>query len=73
MSENIELATDLQTAVLAVTIERVAGAVRGQGEALEVCLECGGKIPEKRRAAMPGCTLCVKCQSRTDKGCAFCP
>jgi phage/conjugal plasmid C-4 type zinc finger TraR family protein len=30
------------------------------------CHECGGEIPEARRAAMPGARLCVDCQSARD-------
>lgn len=28
----------------------------------EHCEDCGIEIPEKRRAAMPGCHLCAECQ-----------
>ena len=28
----------------------------------EHCEDCGVEIPEKRRAAMPGCHLCAECQ-----------
>ena len=26
------------------------------------CEECGDKLPEARRKAYPGCTMCVDCQ-----------
>lgn len=26
------------------------------------CIDCGAEIPEERRAAVPGCTRCVRCQ-----------
>lgn len=29
---------------------------------LEFCAECGCRIPDERRAAVPGCRLCVDCQ-----------
>ena len=32
----------------------------------EFCVECGVKIPVKRRAAVPGCSLCVKCQAELE-------
>jgi phage/conjugal plasmid C-4 type zinc finger TraR family protein len=32
------------------------------------CEECGDPIPEGRRRAMPGCTLCVPCQVEFDGG-----
>lgn len=28
----------------------------------EHCEDCGVEIPEKRRAAMPGCQMCAECQ-----------
>lgn len=37
------------------------------GEGLEHCEECGEKIPEARRKAVPGVRLCIKCQEDADK------
>lgn len=31
------------------------------------CKACGEPIPEKRRVAVPGCTMCIECQNFTDK------
>ena len=31
------------------------------------CDECGDEIPEARRIAMPGCTLCIDCQEEFEK------
>ena len=36
------------------------------GPSLEACEECGAKIPEARRAALPGVRLCVPCQEEHD-------
>ncbi len=33
----------------------------------EVCEECGDEIPAARRAAMPGCSLCVACMTDIEK------
>lgn len=30
------------------------------------CEECGDVIPEGRRKAIPGCTLCVNCQTEIE-------
>lgn len=30
------------------------------------CAECGDPIPEARRKAYPGCTMCVSCQTDAD-------
>ena len=31
------------------------------------CDECGDELPEARRIAMPGCTLCIDCQEEFEK------
>jgi phage/conjugal plasmid C-4 type zinc finger TraR family protein len=36
------------------------------GEGAEHCIECGDKIPEARRRALPGARTCVPCQSGRD-------
>jgi phage/conjugal plasmid C-4 type zinc finger TraR family protein len=37
------------------------------GPSLEACAECGAKIPEARRQAVPGVRLCIPCQEAADK------
>jgi phage/conjugal plasmid C-4 type zinc finger TraR family protein len=37
------------------------------GPSLESCVECGARIPEARRAAIPGVRLCLACQETHDK------
>jgi len=37
------------------------------GPSLEACAECGAKIPEARREAIPGVRLCVVCQETHDR------
>jgi len=37
------------------------------GPSLESCAECGAKIPEARREAIPGVRLCLSCQEAADK------
>jgi phage/conjugal plasmid C-4 type zinc finger TraR family protein len=37
------------------------------GPSLEACEACGAKIPEARRAALPGVHLCVPCQEAVDR------
>ena len=33
----------------------------------EHCGECGDSLPEARRIAYPGCTMCVDCQSDAER------
>jgi phage/conjugal plasmid C-4 type zinc finger TraR family protein len=37
------------------------------GESLESCASCGSRIPDARRAAIPGVRLCVACQEAEDR------
>lgn len=39
---------------------------RQGGESLTECADCGEPIPEARRLAQPGVTLCIICQSEAD-------
>jgi len=38
------------------------------GEGSEYCEECGDRIPDRRRQALPGARTCVQCQAARDKG-----
>ena len=31
------------------------------------CVECDEELPEARRKAYPGCTMCVSCQDDTER------
>ena len=51
------------------TVSDAVSAARSRlpsGQSAEYCDECGEKIPEKRRAALPGVRTCVACQSGRD-------
>lgn len=37
-----------------------------QGESLAACEECGERIPEARREALPGVRKCITCQESLD-------
>jgi phage/conjugal plasmid C-4 type zinc finger TraR family protein len=36
-------------------------------ESLHECIECGDEIPEARRVAVKGCTLCIFCQQLEER------
>jgi phage/conjugal plasmid C-4 type zinc finger TraR family protein len=38
-----------------------------EGPSFESCAECGAKIPEARRQAIPGVRLCLACQEVADR------
>ena len=59
------------------SIEDEAARARARlpkGESLRLCRLCGEEIPEARRKALPGVSLCVVCQEEEDReAAAFSP
>jgi phage/conjugal plasmid C-4 type zinc finger TraR family protein len=52
------------------SVEDAVNRVRSRlpsGQGRHDCEECGAKIPEARRKAVPGVRLCVACQEAIDK------
>lgn len=49
-----------------VAMENIRQSIPRGGESNKWCEDCGDRIPEKRRAAVPGCTRCVRCQTEFD-------
>lgn len=43
-----------------------AGVKPAEAPSLEFCLECGSRIPERRRLAVPGVELCINCQEERE-------
>ena len=41
------------------------------GESAVTCVECEAAIPEKRRQALPGVQLCIRCQQELDEKAAL--
>lgn len=64
--DEIDLAQVMSERYLKGAIARARG--RAEGESLEECEECGRRIPEARRKAVPGCTRCVGCQEAWERG-----
>lgn len=48
-------------------VARVRMRARQGGESLTECADCGEPIPEARRKAVPGVTLCIACQTESDR------
>ena len=61
---------DAVTEQIDSTVEDGLARVRSrlpQGESRSHCMECGEKIPEARRKALPGVRLCLPCQEEADR------
>ena len=48
-------------------LARVRMRARAGGESLAECADCGEPIPEARRLAVAGVTLCIACQTEADR------
>lgn len=60
VNEQIEVSTEEALARLRLRNRR-------GGESLKECADCGEPIPEPRRRAQPGVTLCIACQTEADR------
>jgi len=47
-------------------LKRMQARAQPRGESLTHCAECEEDIPEVRRQALPGVTLCIDCQQDRD-------
>ena len=63
VNEQIEVSTEEALARVRLRARRMTAATDGP----EDCADCGEPIPEARRRAVPGVTLCVACQSANDR------
>lgn len=57
----------IETSIAEALARRRAQAAARAAESLHDCADCGEPIPEARRTAIPGVTLCVACQQERDK------
>lgn len=53
-------------ASIAEELERLRALQGPAGESRATCAECEEPIPEARRRAIPGVTLCIECQRERD-------
>lgn len=65
--DQFDRAQELDAHYLRQALEE-ASRNRPRGEARSHCLDCGRKIPEARRQAVPGCERCVACAGAAEQG-----
>ena len=63
MADIADIGNDYAEKVLA---DRLDARVRYEGESAEECTDCGEKIAQARRLAVPGCDLCIACAEVRD-------
>lgn len=68
MADIGDRASKLEAEYLARSMKQREQAGRNVGPSSKYCEECENPIPEGRRLAVPGCTLCVKCQEALENG-----
>lgn len=59
MTEIIDQASALETMMREHAIQ--AHRINREAVSATHCIECGDNLPEARRKAYPGCTMCVSC------------
>jgi len=61
-----DLADIAQAHIETVAAAAVKNTKVYSGKSSLYCCECGEPIPEARRDAVPGCSLCVYCQQKEE-------
>lgn len=70
MADEIDIANDKAQDDLDRRIEAARGVINHEAtveDSADNCTECDTEIPEKRRIAIPGCSLCIDCQSISER------
>lgn len=72
MSDDVDRASEREQEARddALRAQQRRAALGKADRSARVCHDCREPIPGARRMAMPGCTLCVECQGRKEKGAA---
>ncbi|HFV9305650.1 TPA: TraR/DksA C4-type zinc finger protein [Citrobacter freundii] len=63
-AELIDQASALETMMREQAIQ--AHRINRDAVSAVKCEECGDRLPEARRKAYPGCTMCVECQGEQE-------
>jgi len=65
MADECDAAQEIEALHLKMALQNAGSRCYGH-ESLLHCEECGERIPEARRVAVPGVRLCVSCQEEWD-------
>lgn len=65
MADLADIAQSHIETVAAAAVKNASAKVY-TGKSSLYCCECGEPIPEARREAVPGCSLCVYCQQKEE-------
>ena len=64
MADDVDVASGYQEVLLNATL---ANRVIYEGVSAEGCEKCDTPIPQARRLAIPGCTLCAFCKGKEER------
>jgi phage/conjugal plasmid C-4 type zinc finger TraR family protein len=71
MADFADQASNQQALDIAQALANFTRHVQHLDAGRDQCVECGEIIPDPRRAAVPGCILCVSCQEQNENGGGF--
>jgi len=66
MADEVDIANDSAARDLDMLVKMARGE-QHSGLGAPICAWCEEDIPMERRRAVPGCTMCVKCQSAKER------
>ena len=68
MADMMDQAQELNALHVENSIKRVLSPAHRGAMSRFTCNECGGRIPDARRDAVPGCVRCARCQELFERG-----
>jgi phage/conjugal plasmid C-4 type zinc finger TraR family protein len=60
--DDADLAAEQGERLMSAAVAAASAGLRASPGISPYCLGCDVEIPEARRRAVPGCTLCIECQ-----------
>lgn len=66
MADFIDESQALEELSLSISLSKIQ-RIDPNAVSAEECDDCGNEIPAPRRAAMPGCRLCIDCKDHAER------
>ncbi|EAO1992411.1 TraR/DksA family transcriptional regulator [Salmonella enterica] len=62
MADNADFASEYEALRVNDAVEKIRRLCDAGGQSELFCVDCGIRIPERRRMILPGVVMCVSCQ-----------